>query len=397
MGGGEMAALIGLDVTVVGAGIAGLAAARALALRGASVTVLEQAPRITEVGAGIQISPNGARVLAALGLLKAVAAKAPRSEGVTLRDHGGRKVAALDLSDRGPFLLCHRADLIDTLAEGARDAGVKIRTDAQLTDVQLSEDGPILTVGGIAHRATLTIGADGGRSLLRGAFLGPGNPPFTGQVAWRALLPLDASETVPPRAQVFMGPGRHVVAYPLRDGRLLNLVAVEESSDWTADGWHHAGDPSRLRAIFKDFGDPVRGWLSRLGTVQVWGLFKHPVATRWHAPGLALIGDAAHPTLPFLAQGGCLALEDAWILADSLSGSDTIASGLALMQSRRHARATRVVDAATANAANYHMSGPKRLVGHAVLRGLDRLAPATLVNRFDWLYGYDPTDGAAGF
>jgi salicylate hydroxylase len=392
-----MTSLIGLDVDIVGGGIAGLAAARALALRGATVTLHEQAPAIAEVGAGIQISPNGARVLAGLGLLEEVAARAQHSDGVTLHNQRGAPVARLDLSNRGPFLLCHRADLIETLAQGARAAGVDIRLGHPLRAAEPGPSGVTLRFDDGSRSPALALAADGGRSAVRAALEGPSDPPFTGQIAWRALLPLAPGETVPPRAQVFMGPGRHIVAYPLRSGSLLNIVAVEERARWAAEGWHHTGDPDRLRVAFAAFGPPVSDWLARIGQVMVWGLFKHSVARCWHAPGLALIGDAAHPTLPFLAQGGCLALEDAWVLADSLANTGGLPEGLAFYQARRHARANRVVAAATANARNYHLAGPARLVAHTVLRGLDRLAPATLPNRFDWLYGHDPTDGVAGF
>jgi salicylate hydroxylase len=137
----------------------------------------------------------------------------------------------------------------------------------------------------------------------------------------------------------------------------------------------------------------VRGWLAQVQHVHLWGLFRHPVAARWHDDRRAILGDAAHPTLPFLAQGASMALEDAWVLADTLSTHDTLAAGLAAYQARRKPRTSRIVAAANSNARAYHLSGLPRIVGHTGLRLLGRVAPATMLSRFDWLYGHDVTRG----
>jgi salicylate hydroxylase len=207
-------------------------------------------------------------------------------------------------------------------------------------------------------------------------------------VAWRALVP-GAGE--PAEAQVFMGPGRHLVAYPLRGGALVNLVAVEERAAWAAEGWHHAGEPGEMRRAFAGFGGPVPGWLAEVEACALWGLFRHPVASRWHGPGAVLLGDAAHPTLPFLAQGACMALEDAWVLAESLEREGSEAAALASYQAARRDRVVRIVNAATANARNYHLRGPARAVAHAGLRAIGGVAPGAMLARFDWLYGHDVT------
>jgi salicylate hydroxylase len=225
-------------------------------------------------------------------------------------------------------------------------------------------------------------------SRARAALLGDVTPAFTGQVAWRATIP--APPDLPCEAQVFMGPGRHLVVYPLRGGTLLNLVAVEERSAWAREGWSHEGDPDMLRRAFAGFGGPVPGWLAAVERVMIWGLFRHPVAERWHGPGLALVGDAAHPTLPFLAQGACMALEDSVALAAALDAHATSEEGFAAYQAMREARVRRIVDAATANARNYHLRGPVRLVAHAVMRASGRAGGRAALDRFDWLYGYDP-------
>jgi salicylate hydroxylase len=280
------------------------------------------------------------------------------------------------------------------LEAGAREAGVRIETGRKVTRVDLSGATPGLGFAdGPAARPGLLVGADGVRSLVRPALVGERQPEFTGHVAWRALVaaPGDGRWDVAAEAQVFMAPGRHVVAYPLRGGRLLNLVAVEERQDWVEEGWHHAGEPDEMRRRFAAFAEPLRGWLGRVETCMVWGLFRHPVAARWHGPGVALLGDAAHPTLPFLAQGACMALEDAHALARALSEHDTEAAALAGYEAGRVGRVRRIVDAATANARNYHLGGIERRAAHAALRVIDRVAPGVMLGRFDWLYGYDAT------
>ena len=381
-------AVAGRSVLVVGGGVAGLAVARALALRGAEVRLLEQAPAISEVGAGLQISPNGGRVLDALSLGATFEAVSQASDAVVLRDSAGRRVIRMPLEGRGRFALAHRADLISVLERGAVDAGVEIALGRRVEDVRLGPTGAIVQLAdGQEVHPDLLIGADGLHSRVRAAVLGDLAPAFTGQVAWRALLP--APGDIPAEAQVFLGPGRHLVAYPVRRSRLLNIVAVEERAEWAAEGWHHAGDPEALRRAFAGFGGPVPGWLAKVERCAVWGLHKHPVADRWHAPGTALLGDAAHPTLPFLAQGACMALEDAWALAACLDRSE--ADGLARYQATRIGRVRRIVAAADGNARKYHLRGPAAIAAHTALRLADRVAPGRVLARFDWLYGYDVT------
>ncbi|SDJ23542.1 FAD-dependent monooxygenase [Lutimaribacter saemankumensis] len=383
----------GLKVLVVGGGIGGLAVSRALALRGADVTVLEQAPEITEVGAGIQVSPNGFAVLRTLGLDGALRTCSVRGETISLRDYRGGEVLQLDLRRlaRRDYFFVHRADMIDLLAKGARAAGVRIRLLQKVTAIEPGRTPRVTLQTGDTREADLIIGADGLHSVLRGTLNGAEAPFFTGQVAWRALVP--NTEGRGAQVQVHMGPGRHVVSYPLRDGGLLNLVAVREQRDWVAESWTQEDDPANLRAAFPDFGPDLRALLERVETVRQWGLFRHPVARHWHGGHCALLGDAAHPTLPFLAQGACMALEDAWGLVRALDGADGVESGLAAYQGLRAGRARRVIDAASANAWKYHLRfGPLRMAAHGALRLGGALMPDRMLHQFDWLYDYDITD-----
>lgn len=394
--------LIGHSVTVVGAGVAGLAVARALALRGAAVTVLEQADAIREVGAGLQVSPNGAAVLRALGLQAALDAASMRATAVQLIDGpSGDPVTRLDLQrlrpDQGYHFL-HRADLIDLLLQGATEAGVTLRLLSRIAKVDLSGPRPALTLDtGERIETPLLIGADGLHSQTRIALNGAAAPFFTGQVAWRAVIRGTPGD--PPVAEVHMGPGRHLVSYPLRGGSLRNIVAVEERQRWAEESWTLRDDSMDLRLAFAGFSPRVRGWLDAVEDPWLWGLFRHKVAQTWVRPmgqgGVAILGDAAHPTLPFLAQGASMGLEDAWVLADSLTRHDSPAAALAAYQAARIPRTSRIVAAANANARAYHLAGLPRVIGHTGLRLLGRLSPGTMLSRFDWLYGHDVTQLSA--
>ena len=186
-----------------------------------------------------------------------------------------------------------------------------------------------------------------------------------------------------------MGPGRHLVSYPLPGGR-RNIVAVEQRTAWAEEGWSHQDHPANLRGAFAGFAPRVQDWLSKVDAVFLWGLFRHPVAHRWHSGAQVLLGDAAHPTLPFLAQGANLALEDAWVLARALDAP--LDKALPHYQLERDARVRKVVDAASRNARNYHLSfPPARFAAHTMLRIAGAVAPGRVLGRLDWLYRHDVT------
>lgn len=371
-----------LKITVAGAGIGGLAVAAALAQKGHAVRVAERAEAITEVGAGIQISPNGFAVLDALGLGEQIAAIAPRAKAVRLLDGlTGREVVALDLSLR-PNLswhFVHRAELIDLLLKAAQTAGVTVDTGREISPPP---------EGAALDGDDLLIGADGLKSALRARVDDARKAKFTGQVAWRAIIP-DADET--PVVEVHMCPGRHLVSYPLGQGR-RNIVAVEEREAWAEEGWSFEDHPANLRAAFSGFARPVKAWLDQIDKVYLWGLYRHPVAHRWFKGSQVLLGDAAHPTLPFLAQGANLALEDAWTLASAVTQRG-IKAGLPAYQIARVARTVQTVNAATQNARNYHLkSSPVRFLGHGLMRLAGATMPEKMLARFDWLYAHDVTN-----
>ena len=391
--------IAGQRVTVLGAGVGGLAAALALALKGADVTVLEQADAIREIGAGLQISPNGACVLRALGLGAGLDAASMRAQAVELRDgRDGDLVLRLDLARLRPqqgYHFLHRADLIDLLAKAARAAGVQIRLLQKIETVDLSGPRPRLaTALGAQTETGLLIGADGLHSQTRAALNGKTAPFFTRHVAWRCIIP--AEPNAAPVAEVHMGAGRHLVSYPLRGGTLRNIVAVEERNAWVEESWSLRDDSLEMKLAFEDFSPRVKSWLDRAEDVYVWGLFRHPVAQVWHKTlpeGAAVIlGDAAHPTLPFLAQGASMALEDAWLLADRLANLP-VPQAFTAYQSARKPRCTRIVAAANGNAKTYHLSGLQRSIAHTALRLGGRVAPNLALKRFDWLYDYDVTQG----
>lgn len=381
-------------VTVIGAGIGGLAVAIALAERGAVVRVLEQADELRELGAGLQITPNGVAVLDALGLGEGARERGLVASAVELRDYRvGRKVVRLDMmreAGERPYLLMHRADLVKLLEARARALGVLIAPGRRVIAVAPDARGGTLTLAdGSREEAAFVVGADGLHSRVRPALNGEQAPFFTGQVAWRALVP--CTDRTRREVRVHMGPGRHVVTYPLRGAQVLNVVAVEERDQWMDEGWNHPGEPEEMRRAFSMFCAEITTVLKHVETVHVWGLFRHPVAERWFGAGCALLGDAAHPTLPFLAQGANMALEDAWVLADCLS-AQPLEDALPAYQKRRRARVARVIEAANANARNYHLRNPLvRFAAHSGLRAAGAIAPEQIMGRFDWVHAFDVT------
>lgn len=382
-----------LNIAIIGGGIGGLTAAIALRQKGCSVTLFEQAPEIGEVGAGLQISVNAVRVLRALGL-KPQSWLCNKPANITLHDYKkGDLVArvAMNTTVDLPYLQFHRADLISELTQAAIAAGVTLKLGKQVSVSMNNPDG--VDVDG--QRFDLVVGADGVRSSVRDQFYDAQKPRFTGQIAWRALVSMaDLPSEFSTSSRVFMGPKKHMVTYPLRDGNLINLVAVEERDEWADEGWNYAGDPDELRRLFAGWCSDVTTLLAHVNSPIVWGLFAHPPLHNWVKNRAVLLGDSAHPMVPFVAQGACMAIEDAWVLADQLAKTPDLAMALQNYQDIRKPRATKVQQTALKSGRIYHVSNPlTRKVLHTGMRLSSVAAPSIMAGHYDWIYNHDVTAG----
>ncbi|MGZ9812419.1 FAD-dependent monooxygenase [Pseudoroseicyclus sp. H15] len=371
---------------IAGAGVGGLVAATAFAQRGHELLVLERAPELRDGGGGFQITPNGARVLHALGLEPALRDVSVTSQGVRAFDgRGGRQLFHMPIRGDIPYRFISRARLARVLADAALAAGAEIRFDAGVRAV--TPEGCAEMLDGSTLQADLVVGAEGLHSKSRERLNSPGTPFFTGNVAWRAIVPMD----LPAASHLWLLPHRHVVCYPLGPGE-TNLVAVREQDAWASEGWHHRDAPEVLQAAFSDACDELLEIFSKVEEVHLWGLFRHVVAPVWQQGRAALVGDAVHPTVPFLAQGANMAIEDGWALADEVCrADDDMSAALGRYQDRRKGRATRVVEASTGQAAPYHLKGVQRLIGHSALRLSGSLAPRIMASRMSWIYDHDET------
>ena len=315
------------DVLVVGGGIGGLAVALATRRTGLSVRVLERAPEFTEVGAGIQLAPNATRLLRMWGLLDPVLELGVKPTRLVLSDaHTGDELTALDLgvpfAERynAPYVVLHRTDLLDVLLTACREAGVQLENNRQVTSVHTDpEVATVRTADGTEYAARLVIAADGLNSTLR-RYLSDDEPIASGFVAYRGALPLTEIKRHASldEVQLYVGPGIHLVQYPVRGGAMYNQVAVFRSQRYAA-GEEDWGTPEELYSTFAQTCPAVRESVDSLWSDQRWPMYDREPIETWAAGRMVLLGDAAHPMLQYLAQGACQSLEDAAMLSLALA------------------------------------------------------------------------------
>jgi salicylate hydroxylase len=388
-----------LRIILIGGGLAGLAAAIAMSRRGFEVSVFEQSRDIKEVGAGITMTPNAVRILRALGLENGLKERGFEPDAIVTRDWStGRELSRI--SSKGEtaarfgagWYQIHRADLRYILLS-ALPTGI-LHLGARCTLVSSDERGAVVTFGdGQQAEADLIVGCDGIHSVVRDSLFARQPAHFTGNMCWRALVPANALPRghVPRDVTIWMGRRGHVVTYYVRDNELLNVVSIRESKEWIEESWSVEAQPFEVIDAYPDAHNDLRVILDSVEHCSRWGLFDRDPLPNWTTGRVTLLGDAAHPMLPFLGQGAAMGFEDGWVLARELARSpNDVDAALARYEAERQPRTARVQIASRAQGKVYHFNSPiarlKRLFH------LDRWEQqnANLLSK-DWLFDYDPT------
>lgn len=391
------------SVIVAGAGIGGLTAGLALAHRGFRAVVLDQAPRLEEAGAGIQLSPNATRVLIGLGLEQRLLADAVVPEAIEIRTSGGWLLNRVPLGRYAekrygaPYWVTHRADLQAALVDAANASpDVALRLGTRVEDFVVHGNGVTVACRRGPDTADevgiALIGADGLWSGLRRRLGRYAKPLFHRRVAWRALVPAD-DLTPAFRASVvrlWLGRGAHLVHYPVKAGKLVNIVAIVNSDHSGEFGWSEPGAREAILARLsgRDWSPAVRELVGRPERWQTWALYDLPPLPRWGDGPATLLGDAAHPTLPFVAQGAAMAIEDAAVLAAAMARApDDIPDAMRRYERTRRRRTRKVQKAARRNGRIYHTRGVEASLRNLYLRVI---GGKLLLRGYDWLYAWRP-------
>jgi 2-polyprenyl-6-methoxyphenol hydroxylase-like FAD-dependent oxidoreductase len=388
-------------IAIVGGGIGGLTAALALLQRGIDVDVYEQAPALAETGAGVQISANGTRVLMALGLERDLldVGFMPAGKEIRLWSTGTTwtpfDLGATSVERYGaPYVTLHRADLHALLARAVRRLkGDAITLGARCVDIQQSSAGVALGfANGTTARAQGAIGADGVHSQVRQSLFGAGDATFTGCVAWRGVVPVDRLPLglVRPVGTNWIGPGRHFVHYPLRRGEFLNFVGIVERHDWRIESWSAQGTSDECLQDFTGWHHDIQAIIASVATPYKWALMGREPMAQWSLGRVTLLGDACHPTLPFLAQGAVMAIEDAYVLMRALEMFGDCTLAFERYEAARKQRTSAIVKGSATNTQRFHN---ERLSDASTAQEYidTEWSEERVRERYEWLFIYDAT------
>lgn len=384
-----------MTIGIIGGGIAGLATAIALSKTGSPVDVYEQSPEFSEVGAGLQIGPNAVSALKQLGAFEALEPQTVAPQNIRILDGlSGALLTTLPLGKRfesrfgQPYRVAHRADLLNALLTTAKTCpNINLHLASKLTRLDIEPDVTTCLFSDereISHKTL--IGADGFRSVVRRSVLNDGPPIFAGHTLYRALLPIEDAPDIPylDDVQLWLYPNGHVVHYPVSARKHLNIVAASEQ-DWENKDWSTPAQPDEVKNIYPNAPLSLQKVLASPKTWLKWAAAGHPHSTTWSKHRTVLIGDAIHPTLPYLAQGAAMAMEDAVCLAHVLKTSNNFDGYIAARQER-----TKTIVATSSQLGQiYHLKNPKRLARNFAIR---HTSTNSQYNRLAWLYNWSAPD-----
>jgi salicylate hydroxylase len=381
-------------ILIAGGGVGGMTTALALAQRQIPVVLFEQAADFSDVGAGIQLSPNCSRVLRTLGLTKELDEQGFLPQHTQFRHwHSGKIISETSLGKSAeqtygaPYYHFHRSDLLNLLLQAAKTQPlIQLKLNSRIVSIEQIDDSVRVLVNGETHTGSALIGADGIHSKVRESLFGAESPTFTGNVAWRALVPTSSlpANLIQPAATAWWGPGKHFVHYYVRGGTMVNCVCVVESKEWQDESWNINGHFPDLAAEFADWHPTINTLLANANKKNLykWGLFDRPPMAQWSIGRITLLGDACHPTLPFMAQGAAMAIEDAAVIAGCLNQTQDPTSAFLRYEKLRKKRTAMIQQLSRRNAKVFHLKG---IAAWARNRAAKRAGGSTMKK----LYGFD--------